>query len=155
MTTYAQLQDTAAAFVKEWIERGEQVLVVGAVREAADQIAIAACPQALIGVHRFGFRDFVRAVGALELNERRLIPITRIVREALAARVTAESLAEKELDYLGAVAHFPGFPRALSETFEELRLNAVTPSQLHLCGQSGPDLGNLLDRYEKRSRDAS
>jgi len=148
--SYAELRGRAAAFVAEWVERGEQVLIICPVREAADEIATAACPRALIGVHRFSFRDFVHTVGAQELNERRLVPMTHIVvREALAARVTAESLAQNELGYLRAVARFPGFPRALSDTLEELRLNGKGPAAVRLCGQSGPDLAQLLDGYEK------
>jgi CRISPR/Cas system-associated exonuclease Cas4 (RecB family) len=74
-----------------------------------------------------------------------LVPVGRIVREALAARVTART----ELTYLKPVAPFPGFPRALADTFEELRLNRITPEQLRACGQSGPDLANLLAAYEE------
>ena len=93
-----------------------------------------------MGVRRFAFRELVLELSAAELNRRGLVPVGRFVREALAARVTSEALARGELTYLGPVAGFPGFPRALTATFEELRLNAIDPEHLRDCGESGPDL---------------
>jgi RecB family exonuclease len=48
---------------------------------------------------------------------------------------------------LRPVAGFPGFPRALTATFEELRLNGVEPERLRASGVSGPDLARLLTAY--------
>ena len=47
------------------------------------------------------------------------------------------------------MAGFPGFPRALTATFEELRLNAIDPEHLRDCGESGPDLARLLEAYTR------
>jgi len=106
------------------------------------------------GVRRFAFREFVIELSAAELNRRGLVPVGRFVREALAARVTAEALHRGELTYLRPVAGFPGFPRALTATFEELRLNAVDPERLRGCGQSGPDLARLLEAIRASFRAA-
>jgi CRISPR/Cas system-associated exonuclease Cas4 (RecB family) len=125
-------------FVSLWAAKGP-VLVVAATREAADEIALAACGEALIGVQRAGFRELVLALSELEMNRRGLVPVGRVIREAMAARVTAK-ITHSKLSYFGPVAGFPGFPRALADTFEELRLNRTTPDQ--------PDLAVLLRAYE-------
>ncbi len=123
------------------------VLVLAPVRAAAVEVALAACTNALLGVRRSAFRDFVAELAIPELNRRGLVPVGRFVREALAARVTAVALSADRLTYLRPVARFPGFPRALTATFEELRLNGVTPEMLRNCGDSGHDLAQLLEAY--------
>ncbi len=133
-------------FVAQFSAAGP-VLVLAPVRAAAEEVALDACGPALAGVRRFAFREFALELSAPELNRRGLVPVGRFVREALAARVTAEALHRGELTYLRPVASFPGFPRALTATFEELRINAVDPSRLRACGESGPDLARLLDAY--------
>jgi CRISPR/Cas system-associated exonuclease Cas4 (RecB family) len=144
MDRYLQLRDRAAAFVAEFAATGP-VLVLAPEREAADEVARAACANALLGVRRLGFRELVLDLAAGEMNRLELVPVGRVVREALAARVTAAT----ELTYLKPAAAFPGFPRALTDTFEELRLNGIGPQELRECGQSGPDLANLLETYER------
>jgi CRISPR/Cas system-associated exonuclease Cas4 (RecB family) len=134
-------------FVADWAPRGP-VLVLAPVREAADEIALRACDRALAGVHRAALRDLVLDLSGPELNRRALAPVGRVVREALAARVTAEARRRGQLRYLDPVAAFPGFPRALADTFEELRLNRVPLDRLHSGGTSGPDLALLLDAYQ-------
>src|ERR1035438_6926922 len=146
MDRYSHLRARAAEFVAEWVQWGE-VLVVAPVREAAGEVALVACGDALVGVHRLAFRELVLELSAAELNRRAPVPVGRIVREALAARVTQEAVAAARLTYLEPVAGFPGFPRALAATFEELRLNAVPLSQLRECGESGADLALLLGTY--------
>src|SRR5450756_244 len=147
MDRYSELRARAAEFVAEWVRWGA-VVVLGPVREAADEVALAACGDALVGVHRLAFRDIVLELSAAEMNRRALVPVGRIVREALAARVAQEAVGAGGLSYLGPVAGFPGFPRALAHTFEELRLNAVPLDQLRACGQSGADLALLLAAYQ-------
>src|SRR5450755_2881070 len=147
MVRYSELRARAAEFVAEWVQWGA-VLVLAPVREAADEVALEACGDALVGVHRLAFRELVLELSAAELNRRALVPVGRIVREALAARVTQEAMAAGGLTYLRPVAHFPGFPRALADTFEELRLNAVPLDGLRECAESGADLALLLGAYQ-------
>jgi ATP-dependent helicase/nuclease subunit B len=113
------------------------VLILATDRAAADEVARAACSTALIGVDRLGFRELVQQLAAEEMNRRALTPVGRFVREALAARVAAET----HLDYLKPVAGFPGFPRFLTDAFEEHRLNGTRPAE--------PDLAALLTAYER------
>jgi RecB family exonuclease len=152
MSGYAQLRARGAEFVAEWAQWGA-VLVLAPVREAADEIAFEACGSSLIGVARTGLRALVLELSEAELNLRGQTPVGRLVREALAARVTAEALRDGALRYLSPVAGFPGFPRALAETFEELRLNGVGAEQVRECEDSGPDLALLLAAYEGELRE--
>src|SRR5260370_13653121 len=100
MDRYSELRARAAEFVTEWVQWG-QVLVLAPVREAADEVALEACGgDALIGVHRLAFRELVLELSAAELNRRALVPVGRIVREALAARVTQEAVGAGKLNYL-------------------------------------------------------
>jgi CRISPR/Cas system-associated exonuclease Cas4 (RecB family) len=137
------LRARAVEFVSRWSAKGA-VLVVAATREAADEIALAACGTALIGVQRAGFRDLVLGLSDAEMNRHGLVPVGRVVREALAARGTAK-ITQFSLSYFGPVAGFPGFPRALAETFEDLRLNGTTPPH--------KDLRLLLSAYEDELRE--
>jgi len=145
---YAALRSRAAEFVARFSAAGP-VLVLAPVRAAADEVALEVCADAFLDVRRLALREFVLELSAAELNRRGLVPVGRFVREALAARVTAEALGRGELTYLQPVAGFPGFPRALTATFEELRLNAVEPERLCACGESGPDLARLLAAYTR------
>ena len=145
-TSYSQLRRQAVDFVAQFSSLGP-VLVLAGARAAADEVALEACGNALVDVRRLAFREFVIELSASELNRRALVPIGRFVREALSARVTSQALERGELTYLRPVAKFPGFPRALTATFEELRLNAVDPERLQSCGESGPDLARLLAIY--------
>ena len=137
MHRYSDLRRSAVDFVSEFSAAGS-VLVLALVRAAAEEVALAACGSALLGVRRFALREFVLDLSAAELNRRGLVPVGRSVREALAARVTAEALQRGELTYLRPVARFPGFPRALTATFEELRRNPVETERLRACGNPVP-----------------
>src|SRR5436305_7372668 len=144
MIRYSDLCERAADFVKQHSSSGP-VLVLAPTRTAADEVVRAACGNALLGVRRLALRDLVLELAGPELYRRELVPVGRFVREALAARVTAAT----ELTYLAPVAAFPGFPRALTGAFEELRLNAVDPTALRDCGPSGPDLARLLAAHDQ------
>lgn len=146
--SYQQLRRQAVDFVARHAALGP-VLVLSDVRAAADEVALEACRGALMDVRRLALREFVLELSTPELNRRGLTPIGRVVREALAARVTSQALERGELSYLRPVAGFPGFPRAITATFEELRLNSVDPDRLRRCGDSGPDLALLLEAYTR------
>jgi CRISPR/Cas system-associated exonuclease Cas4 (RecB family) len=148
MYRYFDLRARAGRFAAVACAAGP-VLILAPSLAAADEVAREACGSALWNVYRFGFRDFASELAADELLRRQLVPVSRFVREALAARITADALARDELSYLEPVARFPGFPRALTQTIEELRLQTVETARLRRCGRSGPDLALLLDAYER------
>ena len=157
MDRYCELRARASEFVTKHAKTGP-VLVLALSRAAADEVAHSACggAGALLGVHRLAFRELVMELAAGELYRRELAPVGRFVREAIAARVTAEAVRRGELTYLRPVADFPGFPRALTATFEELRLNAA-PRSLHAGAGASPrmppDLARLLEAYDAELRE--
>jgi len=143
---YSDLIQRASTLVADLSLAGP-VLILAPIRAAADEVAFSACGEALAGVRRFALREFAAEAAAPEMNRRGLAPVGRFVREALAARVAAEALTRHGLNYLAPVANFPGFPRALAATLEELRLDDVAPGDLQHCGASGADLATLLSAY--------
>src|SRR4051812_13065283 len=99
MNRYSDLRKQAAEFVAGRVQCGA-VLVLAPVREAADEIALEACGDSLIGVQRASLRELVLDLSGSELNRRELAPVGRVVREALAARVAAQAMRRGPLHYL-------------------------------------------------------
>src|SRR5262245_30023536 len=137
MTSYAQMREAATEFVREHAQGG--VLILSNERAAGDEIAQEVCGKVLLGVDRFGFRDFVRKVSREELRRAGVVSVGRVVREAIAARVSHGA----KLSELKDAAGFPGFPRALTDTLEDLRLNRWVVTG---------DLAALLAGYEDEMR---
>ena len=122
------------------------------VREAADEVALRSLRRcADRRASRSPFANSCWIFPPPNSIAARWLPVGRFVREALAARVTQEAVAGGALTYLGPVAAFPGFPRALADTFEELRLNAVPLEQLRDCGESGARPGAAARRVSGRT----
>lgn len=142
MTSYSRMRARAAEFVRQWSARGG-VVILSTDRAAADEVVHQVSGDVLLGVDRYGFREAVRKASRDHLRRAGTVPVGRVVREAVAARVADEASRAGKLTYLNPVAGFPGFPRALAATFEDLRLNR-TPA-------SG-DLALLLAAYEAEMR---
>jgi RecB family exonuclease len=134
----------AARFLREAAAHGE-VLVAGHTRGAAEDLARSACDTALIGVHVTGVRELAGVLARPGLVERGVAMASSLAREAMAARVVAES---RPLTYYEPVAGLPGFAKALSRTIDELRLNRIAPEQLPA------DLARLLHTYGRRMEEA-
>jgi hypothetical protein len=134
---FSDARQAAAEFVASAARDGA-VLVLAPVRTAADEVALAACGTALLGVHRLGFRDLVTQIASAELNRRQLMPVGRFVREALAARVTAEAIRNREL-IRAAVSFCVGLPaRARSrKRVEGTERIVCRRTTRFLCGLSG------------------
>ena len=128
------MREAAREFARR--HSGGGLLILAAQRDAADELALEVCDGVLAGVDRYGFRDFVHRASREELRRRGLAPVGRVVREAIAARVASAT----ELTYLREAAGFPGFPRALTDTLEEVRLNRRDLQA---------DLAALLAGYER------
>lgn len=122
--------------------------MVAGSRYAADDFVRSRCESALLGVSRYTVRDLVYALAEERLIAADLARLTRIGREALAASVAAKV----RLEYLREVARFPGFPRALARTLQDLRLARVQPAALREAGRSGPDLARLLEAWDRELR---
>jgi RecB family exonuclease len=130
------LLERAAGFLREHAAQGE-VVVAAPTREAADDFVRGLANPALVGVHRTTLDHLAAALAQRELISRGYAPLSRLAQEALAARV----IAQAKLTYFAPVAAFPGFPRALARTLNELRLGRISSSELP------PDLAQLLGLY--------
>lgn len=134
---------------------GSEVVIVGASRGAADDLARAAALSraATFGLTRFSLTELAARSAAAILTRSRRLPATQVGAEAVAARVVFDAMAERELDYFGPVASMPGFPKALSRTVHELRLAGMDPSRLaqqRRGDSANADIGRLLARIEEQ-----
>ena len=145
----AQRLGAAGAFI-ERSAAATEVLIVGASRDAADDLArrVTAARGATFGLHRASLTQVAVRLAAVEMARLGLAPATALGTEAVAARVTFEALRERALAYFAPVARFPGFARALAATLAELRLGRVAPGPLAALGGPGRDVAELARRFE-------
>jgi hypothetical protein len=131
-------------------EPGTRVLIVGASRGAADDLAraIAASAPATFGLQRLSLTQLAAKTAILTLASDGMTSSTRLGTEAVAARVAFDATKDGSLSYFSAVSRTPGFPRALARTLQELRLAGVAPAQLTPLPLAGPDLADLLERID-------
>jgi ATP-dependent helicase/nuclease subunit B len=136
---------------------GTRVLIVGASRGAADDLArsVAAAAPATFGLQRLSLTQLAAKTAILTLASDGLASSTWLGTEAVAARVAFDATREGSLAYFGAVSRTPGFPRALARTLQELRLADVRAGQLAPLPLAGPDLADLLGRIEASFTSAS
>src|SRR5262245_11038088 len=136
---------------------GAEALVIGASREAADDLVrrVTASVGASFGIHRASLLHLAARLAAPEMARLRIAPTSMLGTEALAARITFEALGTDALRYFEPVARFPGFARAVASTVTELRLGRVPPEKLEPLGSThlaAGDVGLLLDRFEGAMR---
>jgi CRISPR/Cas system-associated exonuclease Cas4 (RecB family) len=134
-----------------------EVILVGASRGAADDLARAAVADAgaTFGITRFSFTELAARVTATRLAESKRAIGSQAASEAIAARAAFDATAAEELAYFAPVAAMPGFPRALARTLFELRLAGVSADRLAGIGAGGADLGRLLARVESQLEGAA
>jgi hypothetical protein len=141
----------ARAFVEN---RGPaaEVLVVGATREAADDLAreISVARGATFGLHRLSLVQVAARCAAAELARGGRAPVTSLGLEALAARVTFEARDAGALPYFGSVSRFPGFAPALAATLAELRRAGIDADRVATAGGAAGEVAALLRRFEDR-----
>lgn len=131
---------------------GTELLVIGASREAADDVcrAIARRVGTTFGLHRFTLAQYASRTGGTRLAEQGLALCTPLGAEAVAARAAFEAQRQRRLSYLDPVVDAPGFARALAATLQELRHADVTADALRALAAPGPDLAVLLAEYERQ-----
>src|SRR5688500_2744266 len=136
---------------------GTRVLIVGASRGAADDLArhIAASVPATFGLQRLSLTQLAAKSAILTLASAGLTSSTWLGTEAVAARVAFDATRDRSLAYFDAVSRTPGFPRALARTLQELRLAGVRAPQLTPLPLAGPDLADLLERIDASFASAS
>jgi ATP-dependent helicase/nuclease subunit B len=123
---------------------GSEVVIVGASRGAADDLAreVARRAGATFGLARFSLTEIAARAAAARLAGARRVPGSSAGAQAMAARAVFDALGADELAYFAPVAALPGFPKALARTVHELRLAGVSATRL------SPDLAALLSRVE-------
>jgi ATP-dependent helicase/nuclease subunit B len=129
---------------------GTGVLVVGATRASADELAFAAIRDrgAIAGVARMSFAELAMRLALPALAERLVAPGGALGAEAIATRVAFDAHQSGELAYFAPVADLPGFPRAVARTLGELQLAGVDAAALRRVSRVGGDLATLLTRAE-------
>jgi ATP-dependent helicase/nuclease subunit B len=136
----------AAQFASDHAAGG--VLIVGATRAAADELAhrLAAGSGATVGVSRASFPELATKLALPRLAERLARPGAALSLEAMAVRAAFDANTAGELSYFGPVAGLPGFPRAVSRTLLDLQMAAVTPDRVREVDRVGHDLAALATR---------
>src|ERR671925_1969057 len=137
-------------------EPGAEVLLLGASRGAADDLARAISLErgATFGLHRLSFTQLAARLAVLELASRERTPTAVLGHEAVATRAAFEARSDDALEYFSPVSQTPGFPKALARTLLDLRLAAVASRDLTRLPRSGTDLAALLDRVDILLSDA-
>src|SRR3989441_6407580 len=150
----AERLGAASAFVERFPSATE-VLIVGASRDAADDLArrVTAARRAPFGLHRASLTQLAVRFAAEEMARLGVAPATALGAEAVAARVTFEVLRERALAYFAPVARFPGFARALAATLGELRLGGVARGALETLDGPARDVAELARRFEAQLGD--
>jgi ATP-dependent helicase/nuclease subunit B len=141
--------DAARAFL-EAFPPATEVLIVGASREAADDLArdVTRRGGVSFGLHRYSLPQLAARLALADLAGGGLTPASALGAEAIAARVGFETLEAGALRYFAPVARFPGFARALAATLAELRLAGIGPRALGGLDGAARDVGELLRRFE-------
>jgi CRISPR/Cas system-associated exonuclease Cas4 (RecB family) len=134
----------------ERFEPGAEVLLLGALRGAVDDLARAISMErgATFGLHRLSFTQLAARLAIMELASRERAPATTLGHEAVAARAAFEARGADSLKYFSPVSQTPGFPKALARTLLDLRLAAVAGGDLARLPRSGSDLAALLERVD-------
>src|SRR3989449_9175077 len=145
----AERLSAASAFVERF-PAATEVLIVGASRDAADDLArrVTAARRATFGLHRTSLTQLAVRFAAEEMARLGVAPATALGAEAVAARVSFEALREGALAYFAPVARFPGFARALAASLGELRLGRVAPGALEALEGPARDVAELARRFE-------
>src|SRR5688572_4304284 len=138
-------------------EPGARALVVGASRGAADDLArqVALARGATFGIQRLSLTQLAARSAMLALAADGLATSTWLGTEAVAARTVFDAARAGSLSYLAPVAETPGFARAVARTLHDLRVAGVRHERLETLALAGPDLADLLARFEAVFDEAS
>ena len=141
--------DAAAAFLRQFPAH-QTITIVAATRGAADDLArtVALSRPASFGVQRLSLTQLAARSAVVALAADGVAPSTWLGAEAVATRAVFDATRDVSLDYFGAVAGTPGFPRALARTLQELRLSAIDERRVSALPLGGEDLAALLKRFD-------
>lgn len=127
-----------------------EVLVLVPHSIAADHLVheLVALEGSRFGLQRFTLSRFAARLAAPELARRRAVPCTSLSLTALMTRAVHRVVKESRGGHLATVALRPGFPRALAQTFEDLRGAGVRLSDLKDVAAVAP-LSPFLETIEE------
>jgi ATP-dependent helicase/nuclease subunit B len=138
------------ANAREWLlarPRGEEVLVVAANRDAANELLRDAALErgAAFGWHRTTLPGLAAALAAEGLAREGAVPVGPLVAQALMARVVHNAREQSELGRFESAGGGPGLVRALAGALEEARLADIPPEAL---AAEAPELQRIRVAYE-------
>ena len=141
--------EAAASFLREFPAH-QPITIVAATRGAADDLAraVALSRPASFGIQRLSLTQFAARSAVVALAAEGVAPSTWLGAEAVATRAVFDATRDTSLEYFGAVAGTPGFPRALARTLQELRLSAIDARRVAALPLGGEDLAALLERFD-------
>ncbi len=134
---------------RDWLldrDAGEEVLIVAASPDAAHELLRSAAQEAgaAFGWHRKTLDRLAADLAAPSLVADGLVPVGRLVSEAVTARVVHRLSGEQALGRFTGVAGLPGFARAVAGVLGELRLASLEAGTLE---ESAPELRVLFEAY--------
>jgi ATP-dependent helicase/nuclease subunit B len=152
----AERTSAASQFVNSFPE-GTEILMVGASREAADDLARAECSarQATFGLHRSSLIQLAARLAIPTLAKLGVAPSSSLGMDAIIVRTVFEALQADRLGYFAPVARCPGFGRASSSTLTQLRAAGAIGADLEALPDPGPDNAFLLKALEEQLTAAS
>jgi ATP-dependent helicase/nuclease subunit B len=129
--------------------QGSELLLLCAARDAADELVqeLTRDGAATFGIRRMSAAQLTMTLAAEALARRGLAPLTGLAAEAVAARAAYEVGRQGALGRFTAVAGFPGFPRALATTLDEIRMQDL-PSTALVHAQV-PEVAASLGAYHE------
>ena len=141
---------------REWLlarPQGEEVLVVAATADAANELLRAAAVQrdAAFGWHRTTLPRCAAELAAEGLARHDAVPVGLLGAQALMARVVHAARERGELGRFADAGEGPGLVRALSAALDEVRLADVPTDRLET---HAPELRRIRDGYEAALREA-
>ena len=133
---------------------GEEILLVGATREAVDDLAhdVSVERGAVFGLHRFSLRHLASRLASGVLADRDLARMTRLGLEAVASRAAFEVKERGALPYFDPVAGCPEFARAVAATVAEVRLAGFASDSLRSLAPAGGEPGGTARRVRPPAR---
>lgn len=148
--------DAATTFLAS-LRIGTEVLLVGASRAAADDLAraIGAAAGATFGLHRLSLSQLAARLAAPALADRGLAPATSLGGEAATARALFDAERAGGLAYLAPLAGSPGLPAAVAATLRELHEAGVAATALADLPATGRDLAALLPAFTRELAEAA
>src|SRR5258706_10643271 len=129
-------------------EQAEEVLILGATLDAANELARQATQGkgAAFGWHRLSLSQLAAAIAAPALATRGIVPLSRIGTEAIVARLVHRLKGEGGLGRYQSISETPGFTRAITGVIAELRSANLRSNAVESVA---PDLMPIVREYER------